>query len=448
MEKKTMNRRKLNNDGLTLVEILVAIAIFSIAIVPLMYGFVYSAMNNAKAKHLQQTSTLAYTVIENCKAYSMDEIDDKINDGTFLPDAAAGYDGSVSGDPTKVYYFDDVNMYQSDETGNVSTQVYDIKMTITPFGAEQDIMTYSDMNKYKDAVFIAESSLSLGSPSSTARQIEDGLYTWVLGLIQTKVQTDSGVTLDIADIENSMMTGGKNAGLIITFTRDITVSIDKTASGETVVVDYKYEYNLNQNFKYDVADPSNPGSMIEKEVDCNSTSIMNGTFQVYNSTSPDANLENVYLFYYPPYNNDGIKCTEENIEINSTLGRDVNVYLLKQLKTDMSTLEIRSGENLYSPKISGTSGSGKIKLHHNLLTNIGGGSVVNWLPSSVTSSAIEVMDYDPTAAIEPLVAKDSRQLMYTVLVEVFDKNSYKEISGVKQMTTASLADMDGTFLNW
>ena len=450
MEEKILNKRKLNNAGLTLVEILVAVAIFSIAIVPLMYGFVFSAMNNAKAKHLQQTSTLAYTIIENCKAYTMEEIETKVLDGSFMPDATASYDGSTLGSTTKVYYFDDVNMYKNDDdVTDISTQVYDIKMTITPMGAEQDLMQYNNMNRYKDAIFLAESTLSTGATPSSARQLEDGLYEWVLELIRLKVATDAdAIPLTLTDIENSMATGGKNAGLTITFTRNIIVNTYANASGEGAEVTYEYIYNLNQDFVSDAIDLSVPGGMVERSVDCNSTSTLGGMFIIYDSSLTTDNLQNVYLFYYPPYNNEGIECTAETIQFNNSLGRDVNVYLLKQVKTDMSMLEIKSNENLYSPAISGTTTGGKIKLHHNLLTNIGGGSVVSWNPSSVTSSAIEVMNYDTTGGVEPLVAKDSRQLMYKVLVEVYDKGSYKEVSGVKQMTTASLADMDGTFLNW
>lgn len=449
MEEKIMNKRKLNNAGLTLVEILVAVAIFSIAIVPLMYGFVFSAMNNAKAKHLQQTSTLAYTIIENCKAYTMEEIEEKVADGSFMPDAAASFDASVVGDPTKVFYFNDVNMYESDEHGDTSTQVYDIKMTVTPMGAEQDMMQYNNMNKYKDAIFMAESTQSLGASPTTARQLEDGLYAWVLGLIKAKVESDAtAVPLTEADIENSMATGGKNAGLQITFTRDIILNTYVNAGGEGAEVTYEYTYNLNQDFKYDSIDLSVPGGIVEKSVDCNSTATLGGMFRIYDSSLTTDNLQNVYLFYYPPYNNQGIKCISESIELNNNLGRDLNVYLLKQVKTDMSMLEIKSNENLYNPNIHSGSMGGDIILYHNLLTNIGGGSVVSWNPASVMSSVIELVDFDPDAGVEPLVAKDSKQLMYKVLVEVFDRKSYQEIGGVKQMTTASLADMDGTFLNW
>lgn len=453
MKKERNNKRKLNNAGLTLVEILVAIAILSIAIVPLMYGFVYSARHNAKAKNLQQTSILAHTIIENCKAYSLEEIQNMVAAGTFMPDAASHIDASVAGSGQYTYYFDDVNIYK-DAAGNSSSQVYDIAMKIEPYGAQQDIMAYSDMNKYRDAVFMAESTMSMGSPSVSAKALEASVYNWVLERILDKVGLDAeAVPLTTADIDNSFQTGGRNAGMVLTLKREISVSAGTTGASETVVVHYTYSYHLNQDFKYEAVDATQPTGFGEKTVDCNSTATLNATFTVYNNsdTSSGAQLENIYLFYYPTYNNMGLDYTEDKIILTNNLGRDLNVYLMKQMKTDMSTLEVRNAENLYRPEITGSSGTNTIHLYHNLLENIGGGSNVNWHPSYVSAIGIEPVDFDPSATeVESLVVTDSKQLMYKVTVEVYDRDSLgtNPGTGQKEMTTDSLADMDGTFLNW
>lgn len=73
---KTWRRRnrKLNNAGMSLVEVIVAIAILSIVILPVLHTFVSSAMYNARARSRQQTTAAAQTVLENFKAYSVKEI--------------------------------------------------------------------------------------------------------------------------------------------------------------------------------------------------------------------------------------------------------------------------------------------------------------------------------------------------------------------------------------
>ena len=90
MKKSIHKKRKLNNSGMTLVEIIVAIALLSIAIVPLMYAFVNVARFSGKARGLQQETVIAYTVMENCKALSAEEIEEQMTNGTFLAGMTVG----------------------------------------------------------------------------------------------------------------------------------------------------------------------------------------------------------------------------------------------------------------------------------------------------------------------------------------------------------------------
>ena len=64
-----LRRKKINNMGMSLVEIIVAMAVLMIVTVPILYTFVYSAHFNARAKLRQQTIAAAQTVMENLKAY-------------------------------------------------------------------------------------------------------------------------------------------------------------------------------------------------------------------------------------------------------------------------------------------------------------------------------------------------------------------------------------------
>ena len=70
MKKMWLKMRKVNNRGMSLIEILIAMTLLSVAIVPWMYCFVNIARFSAKGRALQHTSVMAQTVMENCKAYS------------------------------------------------------------------------------------------------------------------------------------------------------------------------------------------------------------------------------------------------------------------------------------------------------------------------------------------------------------------------------------------
>ena len=85
---------KINNNGMTLIELIVAIGIFVAAIVPMLYAFVYSTGYNFKSQKAMQSTGIAQAVMENCKSVSFDYEDLK----AYLDDASDGstvFDGSI-----------------------------------------------------------------------------------------------------------------------------------------------------------------------------------------------------------------------------------------------------------------------------------------------------------------------------------------------------------------
>ena len=60
-----------NNKGLSLIELLVSIAIFTILVLPLLHNFVIAATVNSKAKRIQNETTLAESLIEEIKGKPM-----------------------------------------------------------------------------------------------------------------------------------------------------------------------------------------------------------------------------------------------------------------------------------------------------------------------------------------------------------------------------------------
>ncbi|SHO53937.1 type IV pilus modification PilV family protein [Anaerocolumna xylanovorans] len=67
-------RKKENNNGFSLVELLVSIVILAIITVPLLSYFVSSSAYNTKAKTSQDAVALSQSIIENCKDKSIEDI--------------------------------------------------------------------------------------------------------------------------------------------------------------------------------------------------------------------------------------------------------------------------------------------------------------------------------------------------------------------------------------
>lgn len=89
---------KNNNIGMTLVELLIAVAIFVAAIVPMLYAFVYSTAFNFKSQQTMQSTGIAQAIIEKTKAVNTGYTDiiDSISDKSILEQDGIFTVGSVS----------------------------------------------------------------------------------------------------------------------------------------------------------------------------------------------------------------------------------------------------------------------------------------------------------------------------------------------------------------
>lgn len=73
-EMKMRKREKVNNKGMTLVEVLVAMAILTVVSLALLQAFVSSVNYNKDAKEKQRGINLAQTIMESYKAYKLEDV--------------------------------------------------------------------------------------------------------------------------------------------------------------------------------------------------------------------------------------------------------------------------------------------------------------------------------------------------------------------------------------
>lgn len=82
MQKHT-EEKQLNNDGFSLVELLIAIVILAIIVVPLLHSFVTSARTSAKARNTMHATAIAEDVMEDFEADSIEEMAKQYQDAGF-----------------------------------------------------------------------------------------------------------------------------------------------------------------------------------------------------------------------------------------------------------------------------------------------------------------------------------------------------------------------------
>nr|MCR5509164.1 prepilin-type N-terminal cleavage/methylation domain-containing protein [Lachnospiraceae bacterium] len=69
-----MRNRHMDNRGMSLVELLLAVTILAIIVVPLLHAFISSAQLNKKSKEAQRLTILGQDIMEGLKAYSAEDL--------------------------------------------------------------------------------------------------------------------------------------------------------------------------------------------------------------------------------------------------------------------------------------------------------------------------------------------------------------------------------------
>lgn len=171
-------KRQVNNNGFSLVELLVSITILAILVVPLLNSFVTAARTNAKAKRVLEATTAGQNLVEQIKAKS---VDDFVNGATSitLMDVAGNPIVDENGNP--------YCKYEKTMSLDVNGQAYDVVATMNPekyLGTEANdynsasIPQISNMNEKVSAFLImdtgddlrAVTSLNLEAYSDPERQ--------------------------------------------------------------------------------------------------------------------------------------------------------------------------------------------------------------------------------------------------------------------------------------
>lgn len=162
---KKADRRQLNkNAGFSLVELLIAVVILAIIVIPLMNLFVSSNRINIKSRKTLRATTAAQDIMEGLKAYDMEEIKAQFKDpasGFYVIDSRL-IKGGVAEEPS----------FEMDGTGNPAQGLYVFSMKdITMQGSEYDAKITVDGRGYMDPALF-----SCGGASPTASHMYDAAF--------------------------------------------------------------------------------------------------------------------------------------------------------------------------------------------------------------------------------------------------------------------------------
>lgn len=466
MKKHSSEKRKLNNSGLTLIEVLIAMTLLTICIVPMMRAFTQVNRFGEKGRNLQQATTIAQTAMENCKAYNMNDIHANMEAGSFMDSKAAYMAGAQYKTQEYGTYFIN-NM-------NVDGQKVGMSIELMPISAtSQSITKYENCNDKLDAVFVASKAKGkfADGVEYTYDELESKNFEAILedvgDYIEGKITKETVVISNDELRENLFISSVGNTNFDkVQFTRTFTITAYTDASGFDVAkVNCYYTAVGNGDYTYTFSDGTTETvSLLGSAWNGTPSPTTTETLIYSNSASKDkkGNLERIYFYYYPAYNiiaSTENPCKVDMIVVDTSALKDKNgdpkeidVYLIKQKlygKTDMQ-ISLGESETYYKNYLEIKAG-GSVNLYHNFNVNIGKEENPDD-PSANDLNWPETGEFGLTSGIcnnkAGLVESETKNLMYTIKIKMYKNPVLSVGPGSTIMSGEEILTLDGTKINW
>ena len=392
------HKRKLNNRGMSLVEVIISITILSIVVVPTLHAISSAMSYNLKSRRRQEATLAGESIMESFKGYDIEKLKTvfsnggktniKKADGTTEEKGFYGEPGNgnyaylenIDGSGNLMNYDFTINDLLTD-TG----KTYNVEIVATPDKAEA-IYTVKNMKEPGQTACIKcdTSWNDIGPAKNKALERFNAECPDFQSYVNDKAAEITGHPEDIAEnMSYSQLTNGDvQEGNIVIDERIMEFDILSDKVYPKVI--YKYHvsgvpFYVPVRSKtggipdgYVEGDPIPP--VVEKIVgrelkflDRYPAGEEKREFTYVDEsaslTVTASDMSEVYLYYYPNY-----EVARDTIKIVNTTGNPVTCYLIKQQSDKYSKTKTEINETKYKAYVEGT---GDITLYHNLRQNIG-----------------------------------------------------------------------------
>lgn len=187
--RKMLFGKKLNNKGMSLVEVIIAITILGLVAVPVLHSMTTAMVYNQKARIRQEMTLTAESIMETFKGYDLDELFVKFGgtsensvkgiegtEGTGIDgvDAPSGFSYSSSTvigmEPARKYTFNINGMKVDSEQ-----ELYNVEIIATPNEAKK-FLRMEDMEGKSTAIYKGDKSLDKGARAGAFTHLKDYDY--------------------------------------------------------------------------------------------------------------------------------------------------------------------------------------------------------------------------------------------------------------------------------
>ena len=397
--------RKLNQKGMTLIEIIVAMAILGVVIVPTLRIFASTSGTSLRSRERQRATSVAEGTMESFKAYNMEALCRQFKSGTFggvkpstdpakplIMDVTAQLGGSSIAPLRDDYTLNGVADVYEFHIQNAASEgyVYDVDITATPRIAPT-VLKMDVTNAYSDAIISLDEELTYTAKGELEDMAKDLL-------VNNIASYHSGATNpEVTNFETS------NFKRVI----DITVE-DNGGASQKVVVEMTCTAKVKVDYKYTVGGGTQTGTktyeedVLKKEIELdgdqtewvvyNNQDTIGGATAAIEHGAKHFKLNQIFLYYFPVYPSAFGTGAEDEINISGTLtglynssgASDAKAYgyeplrlvVAKQASTRLSDVDLNLGEVSYNLDVNNTvGGGGEVELRSNLEENLAPGSV-------------------------------------------------------------------------
>ena len=349
---------KKNNKGMSLVEAIIAVAILSVAVIPVLTVLSHTVRYNAVAKVKQRATNEAMSIMETYKAYGVEKATSML--GLSAVEGTTGqFTGTIKFNPADAKDYAVTVKYSPVEDASpgatYTTRLDDIEGT--PF-----------FDPKHDVVFMEAKNVN-GSPTDPINIYDPYFYLRDL---------PERLSLESKDIKK------------VVVKRNIYIEIKMVGENPTVIVKYKFEGEYNGGVALPLYNPDHPGNLTTTSYTTPETTL---------SIAAGEDLNSIYFYYYPGYGHsatltDHSVKVEDKIIINNEYANDLNVYLFKQKdgsidNTKLITYESESNYKLIIANgIDGPLTDNTVNLYSVVNFNLGDNSHVSDILHEYTPTAL------------------------------------------------------------
>jgi prepilin-type N-terminal cleavage/methylation domain-containing protein len=425
---RKMGEKHLDNKGMSLVEVIVAVTILSLVIVPTLNAITTAMVYNAKAKKRQSATLVAETIMETFKGYDLDTLDEMFaNNG--VDSDGNNFFGSVVYSKSGVAYSKSGTAYSITDLSS-NGKSYDVDIAVE-LSKDANLYVQYDKDKSSTAEYVGSIDIStniegkaiddfVGSVNSENRDA----FINALNQEYSKATYIDGTPITADNIKLSE----SNINIVDrTYSFKITKEDDSENANAKITAMLEYRYYIKDFVCYTPVDFKDPYPGEEKitvagvektfdryPIDTDEYLTLEVEISGTDAICQDikaADLKAFYIYYFPFYRSG----TKDNIKIDNSLGKEVECYVIKQKDTSVSEITCKNEEEAYTPNLEI---SDKLIVYHNLNINLGTNKEFNSKKIGTISESIHDLS-------EPV---ENTDILYNITVNVKDAGTDNVVS--------------------